>query len=190
MNNRIEKLTSSVQQEIEMWDEQFKVTAENRNKPPKHRVEYGEILDYLDVYSMKNYFDRVTRNRMPYDDENKFAYVVRARNGEVAAFTLFVLKIRTDVGKDMFIQSIVTNPKYRHKGYAKYLLETIFSNPMEYIGTKPIDVGALVDKWNDKSLNLFDKFGEFEKHKYGRYTFFIIKDYKSIEQTLSENLTK
>lgn len=190
MNNRIEKLTDSAQKEIEMWDEQFKVTVENRGNPPKNRAEYGEILDYLDVYSMKNYFDRVTRNRIPYDDENKFAYVVRAKNGEVAAFIFFVLKIRDDKGKDMFIQSIVTNPKYRNKGYAKHLIETIFSNPIEYIGTKPVDVGALVDKWNIKSLNLFDTFGEFEKHKYSRYTLFIVKDYQSIEEHIAQNLTR
>ena len=190
MKKQIEILTDSVQQEIEKWDEQYKMTIENRENPPKHRAEYGEILDYLDVYSMKNYFNRVNQNRIPYDDENKFAYVVRAKNGDVAAFTLFVLKIRDDFGKDMFIQSIVTNPQYRNKGYAKYLLETIFSNPMEYIGTKPVDVGALVDRWNKKSLNLFDTFGEFEKHRCATYTLFIIKDYKSIEQNLNNGLTK
>lgn len=188
MNNMIEKLTASAREEIEKWDETFRRNMYNWDNPPKNYMEYGEILEYLDVASLKNYFERVTKNRIPYDEKDKFAYVVRSEDGEIAAFTLFVLHKREEVNRDMFVQSIVTNPKYRHMGYAKYLLGTIFANPIEHMGLKPIDVAGLVDVCNKKSLGLFDKFGEFEKRRYGKYMYCILKDYKTIEQNLNQNL--
>lgn len=190
MDKRIEKLTSSARKEIEMWDETFRRNIYNWDNPPKYYVEYGEILDYLDVADMKKYFERVTTNRIPYDEKDKFAYVLRNEDGEILAFTLFVLHKCEEVNRDMFVQSIVTNPKYRHEGYARYLLETILANPVEYMGLKPIDVGALVDRCNKKSLGLFDTFGKFERHPYGRGIFFILKDYKTIEQNLNESFNR
>ena len=158
-------------------------------KHSERDLEYRDILRYLEAYSVSEYLQRIIKNRKEnYEQDKRFAYVLRDKS-EIVAFTFFALNECKNDKWDLFIQSIVVNPKYRGEGYGKMLLSEIFANPAEYIGYLPDNVVALISPTNRASLKLFDSFAPFKKQWYQCKFYFIeaeyIKVYKKAKQNLS-----
>lgn len=177
--NKIVKLDENLSKSIEQWD---------KYSGSKYNYEYNHILDALEAESIEKYLTRVKLSQSDLKDNERFSYVLINSENKILAFTFFYLQSRPDECYDMFIQSIVTNPKYMKQGYATELLATIFANPEKYIGTNPIDVGGFVFPWNKRSFAFFDRFAKFEKCFYKRKFYLIISDFKTIEQNSKQLL--
>ena len=59
----------------------------------------------------------------------------------------------------MFIQYIVVHPRYQKRGYGKTFAKELILNPESYIGGKPKEYFAYIDKENQASRRLFEDFG-------------------------------
>lgn len=183
---KITKFNRDDRKQIESWDK-YRVTP--------YDEQYQEILDVLEAGSIKEYIDRVLKSQSKIHKRERFAYVLRNDENKIVAFMFFYLHRLENGGHDMFIQSIVTHPKYRRQGYAKELLGTIFANPYQYIGERPNDVGGFVFPWNIESLRLFDNFANFEEKPYMHKFYLIIADYNTVERNArqlykNDNITK
>ena len=174
---KITKMNSDDRRQIEGWD---------RYHHTDYESQYQEILSALETCSIKEYIARVIKSQSNVHKRERFAYVLRNDENKIVAFVFFYLHRIDKGGHDMFIQSIVTHPKYRRQGHAKELLGTIFANPYEYIGERPHDVGGLVFRWNIESLKLFDNFAKFDEKPYLHNMYLLLKDYNTVERNARE----
>ncbi len=93
------------------------------------------------------------------DDEKKYAFVARDKNGEIVAWSLVDFFDITTEKPEMFIQYIVVHPKMQHKGYGEAVAKELILNAKKYLGAEPKNFFAYIDKTNLSSKRLFEKFG-------------------------------
>lgn len=105
------------------------------------------------------------------DDEKKYAFTAKSKNNEIIAWILLDVFNLTTPKPEMFLQYIVINPQYQHKGYGTEIAKEIFLSPEKYIKVKPKNIFAYVDMFNNASINLFSKFN-FEFTPIENTTFF------------------
>ena len=97
------------------------------------------------------------------DDEKQFSFVAKDDNGKVVAWLLCDVFDITSGAPELFVQYVITHPLHQNEGYGTEIANEIFLNSEKYIGVKPVDIFAYVDKSNIQSKSLFEKFG-FEFH--------------------------
>ena len=93
------------------------------------------------------------------DDEKQFSFVAKDDNGEVVAWLLCDVFDISSGSPELFVQYIITHPMHQHEGVGSEIAKEILLKPEKYIGVKPVDVFAYVDKSNTASKALFEKFG-------------------------------
>lgn len=91
------------------------------------------------------------------DDEKKLAFVGKL-NDEIVAWILIDAFDLTTTEPEMFLQYIVINPEYQHKGIGTAIAKELFLKPEKYIGVKPNSIFSYIDKTNIASQKLFAKF--------------------------------
>lgn len=92
-------------------------------------------------------------------DEIKKSVAVESEDGQIIGFMIFQVHDIAINKPSMFLQYIVINPEFQHKGYGKEILTEIFSDPKKHIGIKPQEVFCYVDNENYSSQKLFMDFG-------------------------------
>ena len=97
------------------------------------------------------------------EDEKQFSFVAKDDKDEVVAWLLCDVFDISSGTPELFVQYIVTHPMHQHEGVGTEIAKEILLKPEKYIGVKPVDVFAYVDKSNTASKSLFEKFG-FEFH--------------------------
>lgn len=93
------------------------------------------------------------------DDEKQFSFVAKDDNGEVVAWFLCDVFDISSGAPELFVQYVITHPMHQHEGVGTEIAKEILLKPEKYIGVKPVDVFAYVDKSNTASKALFEKFG-------------------------------
>lgn len=92
------------------------------------------------------------------DDEKKLAFVAENKDGEILAWVLLTAFDLKTAEPQMFLQYIVVNPKYQHKGIGTKVANEFFCNTQEYVGVKPTEIFSYIEKTNKPSISLFSKF--------------------------------
>lgn len=172
MEVRVEPLTADSARQICLWDTKFSAIDNQK---------YRDILDYLETDSMQDYIleHYIVPNTSPsrglysvYGVEKRYAYVLRDKSGDVAAFTFFFLTdIVGESGYDVYLQSIAVNPEYRGKGLGRKLLSDIIINDKKYINEDIKRISAAVDFRNIESQKLFGLMGMRKRHQIKHYCF-------------------
>ena len=93
------------------------------------------------------------------DDEKQFSFVAKDEKGEVVAWFLCDVFDISSGAPELFVQYVVTHPMHQHEGVGTEIAKEILLKPEKYIGVKPVDVFAYIDKSNTASKSLFEKFG-------------------------------
>ena len=153
---QVVQMSDSDKKEVISWEERY-----------GHMPEYDSIRQYVlegDTYHglkevvLVNY--EIFRIG---EDEKQFSFVAKNDNNEVVAWLLCDVFDISSGAPELFIQYIITHPMHQHEGIGKEIAKEILLNPEKYIGVKPVDVFAYVDKSNIASKALFERFG-FEFH--------------------------
>ncbi len=93
------------------------------------------------------------------DDEKQFSFVAKNENDEVVAWLLCDVFDISTKQPELFAQYIVTHPMHQHEGAGSEIAKEIFLNPEKYVGVKPVNYFAYVNKTNAPSILLLNKFG-------------------------------
>ena len=92
------------------------------------------------------------------DDEKKLALVAKTDTNEIAGWVLLDVYDLNTNDSTMFVQYIVINPAFQHQGIGTKIGKQLFLSPEKYVGVKPGEIFAIIDKSNSASINLFSKF--------------------------------
>lgn len=92
------------------------------------------------------------------EDEKKLALVAKNKSNKIVAWVLLDAYDLTTKKPQLFLQYIVVSPEFQHMGYGTKIAEELFFSPEKYIGTKPYEIFAYIEKTNIASQQLFAKF--------------------------------
>lgn len=121
-------------------------------------------------------------------NERKFAFVAKANDGEIVGFLIMSAFDLQSSKPELFLQYVVVNPKYQHKGYGTEMLKELFSNFKKYISVRPKNIFSYVHVENEASKHLFNHFG-FELNPVPKSEYFCAEtDGKSLKQNLQSQI--
>lgn len=147
---KILPLTKSDIEDIKLWKTIYK------NNPNYRAIEHFILEDNL-YYGLD---EVILTNYEIYpigDDERKFSFALKDGNKTAGFILAHSFNLTTD--PELFLQYIVLNPEYQHKGYGKQVFAEFLNHTDKYVKCDPTNIYAYIDRNNSSSLRLFEHSG-------------------------------
>lgn len=176
-------------EEMKLPDDKKSIN-EWHNKLKDSKV-YESIENYiLENYLMKDLAEVIEINHEMLDidyREEKKAFIIKDNKDNIISFLLCDAYDSTDYSSMLYLQYIVINPNYQHKGYGTEILNEFFSNIKKYIGFEPTDVYAIIHRHNKSCISLFEKFGfSFSRRPKSRFYLRADNDFYTIKNIINQ----